>query len=185
MNALSQIFERKADEARDCESDRLQPCCWLCRRCIPNLRQPEPGLNRLPEGFRGTTSPDNSAKVEIDEFYKDPRLTCLIHQALSPIGNRELKIMNEEVQIARDEILGRSGAYLPFVTLGGSTGLERTSRFTENGAGIIDDPYLPGQHFTNPYGNYLGGVNLNWQIDIYRQLRNARDAAAAALRRRQ
>ncbi len=72
----------------------------------------------------------------------------------------------------------RSGAYLPFVTLGASTGLERTSRFTENGAGILDDPYLPGKHFTNPFGNYLGGVNLNWQIDIYRQLRNARDAAA-------
>ena len=52
--------------------------------CIPNLRHPEPGLNRLPEGFRGTTSPDNSAKVEIDEFYKDPMLICLIHQALSP-----------------------------------------------------------------------------------------------------
>ena len=105
-------------------------------------------------------------------------LLCLIHQALSPIGNRELKIMNEEVQVARNEILGRSGAYLPFLTLGASTGLERTSRFTENGAGILDDPYLPGQHFTNPFGNYLGGVNLTWQIDIYRQLRNARDAAA-------
>ena len=36
----------------------------------------------------------------------------------------------------------------------------------------------PGKHFTNPFGNYLGGVNLSWQIDIYRQLRNARDAAA-------
>ena len=146
--------------------------------CIPNLRNPEPGINRLPEGFRGKTSPDNSAKVGIEEFYKDPKLVCLIHQALSPIGNRELKILNEEVQVARNEILARSGAYLPFVTLGASTGLERTSRFTENGAGIIDDPYLPGQHFTNPFGNYLGGVNLTWQIDIYRQLRNARDAAA-------
>jgi outer membrane protein, multidrug efflux system len=146
--------------------------------CIPNLRHPEPGLNRLPEGFRGTTSPDNSAKVEIEKFYTDPMLICLIQQALSPIGNRELKIMNEEVQVARAEILGRSGAYLPLVTLGGSTGLERTSRFTENGAGIIDDAYSPGKHFSNPFGNYLGGVNLNWQIDIYRQLRNARDAAA-------
>jgi len=146
--------------------------------CIPNLRNPEPGLNRLPEAFRGTTSPDNSAKVEIEEFYKDPMLSFLIHQALSPIGNRELKIMNEEVQVARNEILARSGAYLPFLTGGASTGLNRTSRFTEEGAGIIDDPYLPGKHFTNPFGNYLGGVNLTWQLDIYRQLRNARDAAA-------
>jgi outer membrane protein, multidrug efflux system len=146
--------------------------------CIPNLRNPEPGLNRLPEGFRGTSSPDNSAKVEVHEFYTDPMLICLINQALSPIGNRELKIMNEEVQIARAEILGRSGAYLPFLTAGANAGLNRTSRFTETGAGILDDPFLPGQHFTNPFGNYLGGINLSWQIDIYRQLRNARDAAA-------
>jgi multidrug efflux system outer membrane protein len=146
--------------------------------CIPNLRNPEPGLNRLPEGFRGTSSPDNSAKVNVEEFYTDPMLICLIHQAMSPIGNRELKILNEEVQVARAEILGRSGAYLPFLTAGTNAGLNRTSRFTENGAGILDDPFLPGQHFSNPFGNYLGGVNLSWQLDIYRQLRNARDAAA-------
>ena len=77
-----------------------------------------------------------------------------------------------------NEILARSGAYLPFVTLGASTGLNRYSRFTQDGAGIIDDPYLPGKYFTNPMGNFLGGVNLTWQLDIYRQLRNARDAAA-------
>jgi multidrug efflux system outer membrane protein len=146
--------------------------------CIPNLRNPEPGLNRLPEGFRGTSSPDNSAKVNVEEFYTDPMLICLIHQAMSPIGNRELKILNEEVQVARAEILGRSGAYLPFLTAGANAGLNRTSRFTETGAGILDDPFLPGQHFSNPFGNYLGGVNLSWQLDIYRQLRNARDAAA-------
>ena len=114
----------------------------------------------------------------IDEFYTDPLLLCLIHQALSPAGNRELKILNEEVQIARNEILARSGAYLPFVTAGGGAGLNRYSRFTEEGAGIIDDPYLPGKHFTNPTGNFGLGANLTWQLDIYRQLRNARDAAA-------
>ena len=42
----------------------------------------------------------------------------------------------------------------------------------------IDDPYLPGQHFPNPLPNYLGGLNFFWQLDIWRQLRNARDAAA-------
>ena len=58
------------------------------------------------------------------------------------------------MQIARNEILARSGAYLPFVTAGGGAGLNRYSRFTEEGAGIIDDPYLPGKHFTNPTGNF-------------------------------
>ena len=41
---LSEIFEHKAYEARDCESDRLQHCCWFCRPVeSPSLRQAEPG----------------------------------------------------------------------------------------------------------------------------------------------
>ncbi len=149
------------------------PGCHL----IPVLRQPEPAPS-LPQSINGATSPENSAKVAIEEFYTDPLLICLIHQALAPAGNRELKILNEEVQIALNEVLARSGAYLPFVTLGTGAGLNRYSRFTLEGAGQIDDPYLPGKFFRNPMGNYVGGINLSWQLDIYRQLRNARDAAA-------
>ena len=142
---------------------------------IPPLRHAEPGPV-LPTDFNGATSPENSSELGIEEFFNDPMLTGLIQQALD--DNRELKVLNEEVQIAGNEVLARSGAYLPFVTVGAGAGLNRYSRFTDEGAGILDDPYLPGKHFTNPPGNFLGGLNLSWQLDIYRQLRNARDAAA-------
>ncbi len=142
---------------------------------IPPLRHPEPGPG-LPESFNGVTSSENSAQLGIEEFYNDPMLTCLINQAL--VGNRELKVLNEDVQIASNEVLARSGAYLPFVGLGAGAGLNRYSHFEVTGAGIRDDPYLPGKFFPNPVGNFLGGLNLSWQLDIYRQLRNARDAAA-------
>ena len=59
-------------------------------------------------------------------------LTSLIDQALA--GNQELKILDEEVQIASNEILARRGAYLPFVTLGASAGLDKSSHFTPLGA---------------------------------------------------
>src|SRR5262249_49112738 len=37
----------------------------------------------------------------------------------------------------------------------------------------------PGQFLPNPLPDFLlPGVNLSWQVDIWRQLRNARDAAA-------
>jgi multidrug efflux system outer membrane protein len=142
---------------------------------IPPLRHPLPGPG-LPEEFNGATSPENSSQLAIEEFYNDRMLTCLIEKAL--LDNRELKILNEEVQIAGNEVLARSGAYLPFVSVAAGAGLNRYSRFTEEGAGILDDPFLPGKHFTNPSGNFATGLNLTWQIDIYRQLRNARDAAA-------
>src|SRR5262245_5455118 len=73
---------------------------------IAPLRVAEPGPP-LPPTFQGRTSPDNSAQLTPAEFYNDPVLTHLIDQAL--LGNRELRILNEEVGIARNEILARSG----------------------------------------------------------------------------
>jgi NodT family efflux transporter outer membrane factor (OMF) lipoprotein len=87
-------------------------------------------------------------------------------------------ILSEDVRIAGNEILARSGAYLPFLTAGPLVGLDRASNRTIEGAALRDDPFLPGKFFSNPHGNYLVGANLTWQLDIYRQLRNARDAAS-------
>ena len=147
----------------------LLPSCG-----IPNLRHPQPGPC-LPESYNGVTSPDNSAQLGIEEFYDDRMLTSLIEKAL--VDNRELRSLNEDVQIAGNEVLARSGAYLPFISLAAGAGLNRVSRFTIEGAGVLSDPYLPGKFFPNPFGNYRGGISLSWQLDIYRQLRNARDAA--------
>src|SRR4029077_14492059 len=43
---------------------------------------------------------------------------------------------------------------------------------------IRDDPVLPGRLLPNPLPDYLFGLNLFWQLDIWRELRNTRDAAA-------
>src|SRR5262249_41648429 len=70
---------------------------------------------------------------------------------------------------------------LPFVTIGGGAGTTKYSNYTLEGAGIRDDEYRPGKFFPNPYPNFLLGTNLFWQIDIWRQLRDARDAAVQRL----
>jgi NodT family efflux transporter outer membrane factor (OMF) lipoprotein len=152
---------------------------------IPALRHADPAPG-LPADFNGPNSDENTAQVGFDEFYNDRMLTCLIEKAL--FDNRELKVLNEEVQIAGNEVLARSGAYLPFVSVAAGAGLDRFSRFTLDGSGVIADPYLPGKFFSLAHGNFGTGINLTWQLDIYRQLRNARDAAnqryvAAAERR--
>jgi outer membrane protein, multidrug efflux system len=143
--------------------------------CIPNLRKPALAPP-LPENFNGAISPESSAQLRIEEFYDDPTLIGLIDRAL--VGNQELRILTENIQIASNEVLARRGAYLPFVTAGGSPGLSKVSNYTLEGAGIRDDPFRPGQFLPNPLPNYMLGFNLFWQIDIWRQLRNARDAAA-------
>ena len=145
---------------------------------IPSLRKAEPPPG-LPESFQGAATTENSAQLTIEEFYHDVTLTCLIDQAVA--GNRELKVLNEDIQVASNEVLSRSGAYLPFISVGSVAGLDKASRFTLEGAGIISDPYLPGKFFSLTHGNFSNGISLSWQLDVYRQLRNARDAAGQRL----
>jgi NodT family efflux transporter outer membrane factor (OMF) lipoprotein len=146
---------------------------------------PGPGPD-LPAGSNGAPCPENSSRLGIVEFFKDPILTGLIDQAL--VGNRELKILDEEIQVARSDILARQGAYLPFVNFGVTSGLDKPSIFTPLGAAEKQLEYLPGKHFPDPLGNFELGFNLFWQLDIWRELRNARDAAqqryVAAIERR-
>src|SRR5205823_6205177 len=107
---------------------------------IPPLRPSAPGPG-LPASFNGVVSPDNSGQLPVEEFYRDPLLTGLIRQAI--VGNQELRIRNETVRIASNEILARQGAYIPFIYPGASAGLDRYSKFTLPGAGIRDDPFAP------------------------------------------
>jgi NodT family efflux transporter outer membrane factor (OMF) lipoprotein len=110
----------------------------------------------------------------------------LIDQALA--ANRELLALNEEVEVARNEFLARTGAYLPFAALRGSVGVDKPSLFTPLGAAEKDLEFLPGHHFPDPLPNFLLSLDFFWRLDIWRELRNARDAAAqryfAAIERR-
>jgi len=166
---------------------------------IPNLNMADAGPV-LPDGFavanspesqspqgaviggvgtlkseNGTVSSDSSAQVGVDEFYNDPLLSALIQQGIA--SNRELKILDQEVQIASNEVLARRGAYLPLATIGGMGGMEKPSLYTRNGAVEDQLQILPGQPFPNPLWNAGLGLNVFWQLDIWRKFRNARDAA--------
>src|SRR6476660_132199 len=141
---------------------------------IPGLCGPEPGAV-LPDSFNGVTTAENSAQIGILEFFDDPLLTRLLVQGL--LQNQELRIRNQEIWIASNEVMARRGAYLPF--LGGMArgGFERTSRFTPLGAAEDQLTFPGGGRFPDPLGNVRLTTDLFWQIDIWRQLRNARDAA--------
>jgi NodT family efflux transporter outer membrane factor (OMF) lipoprotein len=146
----------------------LLPSCQ-----IPDLCCPDPGRS-LPSDFNGKTTATSSAMIGFEEFFNDPVLTDLIGEGLS--GNQELKILWQEVQIANNEVLKRRGAIFPFVTLGGGAGLEKTSRFTRNGA-VESQLNLSGKAFPDPLPDFLVAANVTWEVDIWRALRNARDAA--------
>src|SRR5262245_52496816 len=141
---------------------------------IPPLRLAGPGPP-LPATYKGVTSPGNSAQLWIDEFFNDPVLISLIDQALA--NNRELRILNEDVEIAAAEVLLRQGGWLPLITFGANAGWEKNSLFTPLGAVEKNLEYLPGKHFPEPVPDVRFGLNLFAPLDIWREFRNARDAA--------
>lgn len=120
--------------------------------------------------------PDNSSFVSWYEFFNDPTLAGLVNQALA--GNQELKILTEEIFIARNEVQARRGEYLPFVRLGGCSFLEKSSRFTRDGAVEEELEVAPDKAFPEPLPDFLIAADVSWEVDIWRKLRNARDAAA-------
>jgi NodT family efflux transporter outer membrane factor (OMF) lipoprotein len=141
---------------------------------IPKLRQADPGRD-VPDSFSGQTSIDNSSQVGVDEFFDDPFLTSLIDEGVA--GNLQLKILAQDIQIANNQVLARRGAYLPFLTVGASAGLDKYSSYTLIGADNAQNLLPNGSNFPSPLPDFLVGADLSWQIDIWRQLRNARDAA--------
>src|SRR5262245_39889072 len=114
---------------------------------IPSLRRAEPGPI-LPGAFNGLNRPDNSAQLGLDEFFNETVLTQLIAEGL--VSNLELKIRNQEVRIASNEVMARRGAYLPFLTLGGRGGFDRNSRFTPLGAAEDQLTFPGGGPFPDP-----------------------------------
>jgi len=153
--------------------------CWmslgLCGCRIPELCCPDPGPE-LPAAYGSVTTPENSADVGIIEFFNDPVLTRLIVQGL--VNNLELKIRNQEIWIASNEVQAARGAYLPFIGGMFRGGFDRNSRYTPLGAAEDQLTAPGGIRFPDPLGNMRLSADLFWQIDIWRQLRNTRDAAA-------
>lgn len=142
--------------------------------CIPGLQKADSAAP-LPCDYNGVATPDSSAVIGWQEFFDDPVLAGLIDQALA--GNQELKIINQRVQIANFEIMARRGALFPFVGLRASADLDKPSAFTPEGAVERQLQPFPGKNFPEPLPNFLVAADVSWEIDIWRKLRNARDAA--------
>lgn len=117
----------------------------------------------------------NSSQIALDEFVNDPVLLSLIDQAM--VGNQELKILEQDIRIANNEIMARRGAYMPFASLFARAGLEKHSLYTPLGAAEDQLTAPGGRLFPTPLPNFLIAADVSWQIDIWRELRNARDSA--------
>jgi multidrug efflux system outer membrane protein len=117
----------------------------------------------------------NIAQINWHDYFADNDLSALIDTAL--LHNQELNIVLQEIEISKSEVLEKKGEYLPFVDIGLGVGTEKTPRFTRNGSVEHNLEIDDGKAFPEPLNDFSIGANMSWEIDIWRKLRNAKDAA--------
>jgi len=125
----------------------------------------------------GSTSTDttNTADIDWKKYFTDPDLVALIDTAL--LNNQEFNIMLYEINIAQADVRARKGKILPNVDVGANAGVEKAGKYTRFGAVDNSLDIQPGKPIPEVLPNYGFGASLSWEVDIWRKLRDAKQAA--------
>jgi len=147
--------------------------------CVPSLRKnpPRPLNTGVPANYTradGAVVPvsldgSSSGQMEWADFFTDPDLTALVETALR--NNQELNVRLQEIIIAQSKVLEKRGEYLPKIDAVVGGGIERVGRFTSQGAS--DE----ATGLATNLQNYVFGFVASWEVDVWRKMRNAADAA--------
>lgn len=142
--------------------------------CTPALVQKATNAP-IPARYSEKQDTANVARMSWMEFFTDPYLHALIDSALG--NNQELNITLQEIEISRNEVRVRKGEYLPFVRLQAGAGVEKVGHYTHQGATDATTEFEPGEEMPEPLQDYLVGAFASWEVDIWRELRNAKKSA--------
>ena len=133
--------------------------------CAPRLPITKSDPMPMPHAFPTSESKDvdtSTATLPWGSFAHDPHLVALIEIALK--GNQELKIVEQEINIASNEVMARRSEYLPKLDARADGGVEQTERFASedaNGRTVLGK----------------AGLGASWEVDIWGRLRKAKKAA--------
>lgn len=129
----------------------------------------------LPNVFVSQKDSINSAKLNWKNYFNDVYLNELIDSAL--VRNQELNIVQQEIEISRNEVKARKGEYLPFVKMFAGSGIEKAAEFTRDGAVEHNLNIKENEKFPEPLGDIKFGASASWEVDIWKKLRNAKQSA--------
>lgn len=141
---------------------------------LPDLGRQEVNKN-VPASYGDSQDTANSGMLGWKEFYKDSNLVNLIDLAL--INNQELNMALQEIAVSKNEVLAKKGEILPNLGVNVGAGVDKAGRYTPQGAMEATTDIEPGREMPEPVPDFLVGVKASWEVDIWRQLRNGRDAA--------
>ncbi|WEK37190.1 MAG: TolC family protein [Candidatus Pseudobacter hemicellulosilyticus] len=129
----------------------------------------------VPATYSSSQDTTNTATLSWREYFTDPNLVSLIDTALK--NNQELLITLQEVEMARNDIRLRQGPLAPTVGVRAGVGVEKVGRYTSQGAGDASTEIKPGKEMPDPLMDYAATLYANWEVDIWKKLHNARQAA--------
>jgi NodT family efflux transporter outer membrane factor (OMF) lipoprotein len=132
----------------------------------------------VPESFGQTVQtqdPNNTSALQWKDYFKDQNLVDLIDVALK--NNQELNITLQEIEIAKNDIRVKKGLLLPTVGVRAGAGIEKVGRYTSQGAGDATTEIKPGIETPDPLGDFTIAAYANWEVDIWKKLRNSKKAA--------
>jgi NodT family efflux transporter outer membrane factor (OMF) lipoprotein len=149
--------------------------CLVVVSCRTPQTVAEIPKNPIPESFGTNKDTTNMSDIKWSNYFKDKNLVALIDTALK--NNQELNITLQEIEIAKNDIRVRKGALLPTVGVRAGAGVEKVGRYTSQGAGDATTEIKPGKETPDPLGDFTIAAYANWEVDIWKKLRNSKKAA--------
>lgn len=151
--------------------------CLVVVSCKTPQTVAETPKNPIPESFGTSKDTTNMSDIKWSTYFKDKNLVALIDTALK--NNQELNITLQEIEIAKNDIRVRKGALLPTVGVRAGAGVEKVGRYTSQGAGDASTEIKPGKETPDPLGDFTISAYANWEVDIWKKLRNSKKAAVS------
>ena len=138
---------------------------------------PVPAL--FAAGARQVRGADSSSVGDIGwrTFFDDTTLVALIDTAVR--NNPELLSTLQEVEMARYDVQAARGRLLPQVSLAAGLGVDKSARYTSEGAGNASTDITDGRKVPEPLTDISLGFVAGWEADIRGKIRSQKGAALA------
>lgn len=150
----------------------LNLCYVSCK--VPGVIEPKHHVV-LPASYKNSDDTVNIAGLKWRQFFTDPYLIALIDTALH--NNQELQITLQELEIAKNEARITKNYLYPKVGAKIGGGIEKVGRYTSQGAGDASTEIIGGKEMPDPLGDIVVTATANWEVDIWKKLRNEKKAA--------
>jgi multidrug efflux system outer membrane protein len=129
----------------------------------------------MPQSYNDSKDSTNTSQIKWKDFFVDKNLVSLIDTALK--NNLDLLGTLQDIEIARNDVRLRKGMLFPTVSAQAGAGIEKVGLYTSQGAGDASADITPGKIVPENLGDFMIGLNVSWEVDIWKKLRNSKKAA--------